>query len=44
LASEKKDELEFKLYKLVCDGRVPLSEAQREMGKDWIGAYRKYVR
>lgn len=41
--AEKKDELEFKLYKLVCNGRVPLVEAQREMAKDWIGAYKKYV-
>ena len=41
--AEKKDELEFKLYKLVCNGRVSLEEAQREMAKDWIGAYKKYV-
>ena len=39
----KKDELEFKLYKMVCNGRVPLAEAQREMAKDWIGAYKRYV-
>ena len=39
----KKDDLEFKLYKLVCDGRVPLIEAQRAYSSDWIAAYRKYV-
>ena len=42
--AERKDELEFKLYKLVCYGKVPLAEAQQEMAKDWIVAYRKYVR
>ena len=42
--AERKDELEFKLYKLVCDGRVPLAEAQQEMAKDWINAYKRYVR
>jgi hypothetical protein len=41
--AERKDELEFKLYKLVCSGRIPLVEAQRDMAKDWIEAYRKYV-
>src|SRR5665647_2444381 len=42
--AERKDELEFTLYKLVCDGRVPLAEAQQEMAKDWISAYKRYVR
>jgi len=42
--AEKKDVLEFKLYKLVCDGRVPLEQARHEMATDWIGAYKKYVR
>ena len=42
--AKKKDELGFKLYKLVCDGRVPLAEALHEMAKDWIVAYKKYVR
>lgn len=42
--AEKKDELEFKLYKLVCDGRVPLDEARKEITQDWIGAYKRFVR
>jgi len=42
--AERKDELEFKLYKLVCYGKVPLAEAQQEMAKDWINAYKRYVR
>lgn len=41
--AERKDELEFKLYKLVCNGRVPLAEAQQAYAKDWIMAYKKYV-
>jgi len=40
----KKDELEFKLYKQVCDGRVPLAEAQKAYATDWVQAYKKYVR
>lgn len=41
--AEKKDELEFKLYKLVCDGKVPLDEARKEIAQDWINTYKKYV-
>lgn len=41
--AERKDVLEFKLYKLVCDGRVPLVEAQKAYSTDWIAAYKKYV-
>lgn len=42
--ADKKDALEFSLYKQVCNGRVPLDEAQRDMATDWIKAYKKYVR
>jgi len=41
--AEKKDQLEFVLYRSVCDGRVTLAEAQRAMSHDWIAAYKKYV-
>jgi len=40
----KKDELEFKLYKLVCHDKVPLDEARNAMATDWIKAYKKYVK
>lgn len=30
-----KDRLEFALWKAVCDGRVNLQDAQRQMAKDW---------
>ena len=41
--ADRKDTLEAKLCRLVCDGGVPLAEAQREIAKDWIAAYRKYI-
>src|SRR5262252_5622518 len=41
--AHKKDVLENKLHKLVCDGAIDLKTAQRQIATDWIGAYRKYV-
>jgi hypothetical protein len=41
--ASKKDVLELKLYKLVCDGKVPLEEARLAMAKNWIEAYKQYV-
>jgi hypothetical protein len=37
-----KDALEDRLRDMVCDGRLDLADAQREIAVDWIGAYRKY--
>ena len=37
-----KDEIERLLPQLVCDGRVDLARAQREIATDWVGAYKKY--
>jgi hypothetical protein len=37
-----KDALEDRLRDMVCDGRLDLADAQREIATDWIGAYRKY--
>lgn len=39
-----KDQLEDLLPRLVCDGRVDLRTAQREIAVDWVSAYRKYFR
>jgi hypothetical protein len=39
-----KDELEQLLPRLVCDGRVDLQAAQRDIADDWIAAYRKYFK
>jgi hypothetical protein len=38
-----KDALENRLHALVCAGRLPLEQAQREIATDWIGAYERYV-
>ena len=41
--ADRKDKLEAKLYRLTCDGKVLLAEAQREIATDWTAAYRKYI-
>jgi hypothetical protein len=38
----RKDELEFALYKAVCNGEVSLDEARRAFATNWIDAYRRY--
>jgi hypothetical protein len=37
-----KDQLEDLLPRLVCEGRVDLRTAQRDIAADWVSAYRKY--
>ncbi|HEY3284978.1 MAG TPA: hypothetical protein VGN26_22120, partial [Armatimonadota bacterium] len=37
-----KDGLENRLHKLVCEGKVDLGTAQREIATDWVAAYKKY--
>jgi hypothetical protein len=37
-----KDQLEDRLYQMVCRGDVDLATAQHDISKDWIAAYRKY--
>lgn len=39
-----KDELEQLLPRLVCEGKVDLETAQREIAGNWIAAYQKYFR
>ncbi|MCX7164795.1 MAG: hypothetical protein NTV11_00790 [Rhodocyclales bacterium] len=41
--ADKKDQLEFVLYKMVCNGEIKLADAQREMAHDWISAWKQYV-
>jgi hypothetical protein len=36
-----KDELENRMHEEVCAGDLGLAEAQREIAKDWIAAFRK---
>lgn len=39
----RKDRLENKLKKLVCENELPLNIAQKEIASNWIDAYKKYV-
>ncbi|MGH9594234.1 MAG: hypothetical protein ACRD5L_14175, partial [Bryobacteraceae bacterium] len=40
--SHLKDALEDRLHELVCQHKVSLATAQREISADWISAYKKY--
>ena len=42
--AEKKDILEFKLYKLVCEGAVTLDDARHQISTNWIETYKRYVK
>jgi len=39
-----KNKLEGKLYKMVCNGTIPIERAREEIATDWTGAYKKYIR
>ena len=41
--ADKKDQLEFVLYKMVCANEIPLRKAQQMMATDWINAWKAYV-
>ena len=43
LNAYRKDVLEGALKRLVCAGRMPLQDAQREITTDWPSAYQRYV-
>ena len=38
-----KDQIENKLHKLVCSGKLTLQEAQHMISTDWIKAYETYL-
>ena len=40
--ADRKDELEFALYKAVCHGQVSLAEAQNIFATDWISGYKRH--
>ncbi len=42
--AEKKDILEFKLYKLVCEGAVSLDDARHQISTNWIETYKRYIK
>ncbi len=39
---EAKDALENRLRQLVCEGKVDVSTAQRDLATDWVSAYKRY--
>ncbi|MGC2108167.1 MAG: hypothetical protein WA655_01535 [Candidatus Korobacteraceae bacterium] len=39
-----KDALENRLQQLVCQGKLNLATAQRDLADDWISAYKRYFR
>lgn len=41
--ADKKDALEFVLYKMVCKGEISLAQAQHDMATNWIEAYKRQV-
>jgi hypothetical protein len=41
--SKTKDRLERRLHSLVCNGALPLAEAQQAIATNWIEAYRTYI-
>ena len=38
-----KDVLEEKALSMVCNGTIPLKDAQQAIVTDWVAAYRRYV-
>jgi hypothetical protein len=40
--ADKKDRLEFALYRALCRGEITLDAAREAFRSDWIAAYRKY--
>lgn len=42
--AQKKDVLELKLYKLVCEGGVTLDDARHQISTNWIETYKRYVK
>lgn len=41
--ADKKDRLEFVIYKMVCAQEISLAEAQHKMATNWIEAWKQYV-
>jgi hypothetical protein len=39
-----KDDLEYRLRERVCEHRMSLRSAQLTIARNWIRAYRRYVR
>ena len=42
--AHKKDVIETRLKREVCEGHISLNEAQKEISTNWINAYKKYYK
>jgi hypothetical protein len=42
-SAEQKNDLEFVVYKMVCNGDIDLAQAQEKIASDWIAAYQAWV-
>jgi len=42
-SADKKNDLEFVVYKMVCKGELSLQEAQQRVAHNWIQAYQDWV-
>ena len=42
-SAEQKNDLEFVVYKMVCNGDIGLAEAQQRIARNWIEAYEAWV-
>ncbi len=41
--AENKDQLEFVLFRMVCEREISLANAQQAIAKNWIEAWKEYV-
>jgi hypothetical protein len=42
-SAEQKNDLEFVVYKMVCNGDIDLAQAQEKISHDWTAAYQAWV-
>ena len=42
-SAEQKNDLEFVVYKMVCNGDIELAQAQEKIARDWTAAYQAWV-
>ncbi len=41
--ADKKNQLEFVMYRMLCSGEISLADAQHAMATNWIEAWKQYV-
>lgn len=42
-SAHHKDDLEFRLHRLICNGTITMQEAQSALSSDWVVAYAQYI-